>query len=321
MPLDLTDSPPSSSIPPSTTTTTTLPLSEVSQFAKTGHTPLGISPLTPSSPPTDEIRPLRSPSMPSMRTAQPPAIRSQTGPISLLPAASLRSASDGNQPFLPNSASSPIMSKRTHLVREIATTERAYARDLGLIRDAFIRLRPVSQLSLDDSSPGYVSDASRRSSTHQAESFHTQAGTSTTTYNSVDMKSNSGYEKRLSAHERKLSAPSFETWTATSTHLPLTPGDTRNGPYGYFNTASASSASISSRKTSARSQGIQAKPLLPNDIKAVFLNLEQLAILSEELANGFEAAMKDDAASIGREGDVGEDRLGQVFADLVSVCC
>ena len=63
------------------------------------------------------------------------------------------------------------------------------------------------------------------------------------------------------------------------------------------------------------------KPLSPADLRAVFLNLDQLAQAAEELATAFESAMGDDdggGAGNKREGDVGNDRLGDVFTIMVS---
>jgi hypothetical protein len=62
------------------------------------------------------------------------------------------------------------------------------------------------------------------------------------------------------------------------------------------------------------------KPLSPADVRNVFLNLDQLAAAAEELANAMEAAMGDDTASpVGRDGEAGNDRLGEVFVNMVSL--
>lgn len=61
------------------------------------------------------------------------------------------------------------------------------------------------------------------------------------------------------------------------------------------------------------------KPLSPADVKAVFLNIDQLASGAEEMARAFEAAMGEEEAGPGsaREGESGSDKLGEVFTTLV----
>lgn len=62
------------------------------------------------------------------------------------------------------------------------------------------------------------------------------------------------------------------------------------------------------------------KPLSPADVRNVFLNLDQLAGAAEEMANAMEAAMGDiTPPTVGRDGETGNDRLGEVFVNLVSV--
>lgn len=58
------------------------------------------------------------------------------------------------------------------------------------------------------------------------------------------------------------------------------------------------------------------KPLSPADIKVVFLNLDQLAAVAEELATKFEEAVGEEEEE-GRDGEGGSDRMGQVFVSMV----
>jgi hypothetical protein len=61
------------------------------------------------------------------------------------------------------------------------------------------------------------------------------------------------------------------------------------------------------------------KALSPADVKTVFLNLDQLAVAAEEMANAMDQALGDEAATppLGREGEYGSDRLGETFSTMV----
>lgn len=48
----------------------------------------------------------------------------------------------------------------------------------------------------------------------------------------------------------------------------------------------------------------------------VFLNLDQLAAVAEELATKFEEAVGEEEEE-GRDGEGGSDRMGQVFVSMV----
>ena len=58
------------------------------------------------------------------------------------------------------------------------------------------------------------------------------------------------------------------------------------------------------------------------DTRSVFLNIDQLAAVTDELATAFRGAMgEEEETSPGvasREGEGGTDRLGEVFISLVS---
>ncbi|OCF36003.1 hypothetical protein I316_02498 [Kwoniella heveanensis BCC8398] len=225
------------------------------QEATIGHAPL---------PSNEHREPLKSPSLPMIRGED------------LLPAATLRSSTDPMRPLLPSSPSI-VLSKRTHLINEIATSERNYAKDLALVRDAYMYrfIRPMSTHS-----SGENTDASRRSSTY--------------TYQTAETKRSSGHE----------------SWV-----LPKSPSE--GFSFGHFPNGSSSSSfgtpqpSIK-QKTMAPPVG---KPLSPADLKAVFLNLDQLANAADDLATAFEQAMGEQ--QIGREGDDGTDRLGHAFVKMI----
>ncbi|WWD20923.1 hypothetical protein CI109_105401 [Kwoniella shandongensis] len=300
--------------PPSDTpdTATTFGSSVASGDAATSHPPV-----TP--PPNTEGRkePSKSPSMPILRnkstSSKTPAdgpsssrLRSPTEPMgALLPPATLRSTDNQGgslRPLLPNSPSI-VMSKRSHLIREIATTERAYAKDLALIRDAYMYrfLRPASRHSTatngDSSiSPGNISDSSRPSSVY--------------TYQTAETKRSSGYD-----------SPGLAVgMNGSTTPLPKSPSDSYN--LGYFANSSSSFQVISqpSRKGSRSSMPPPVgRPISPADMKTVFMNIDQLASVSDELATAFEKAMGDEEtglSAIARDGEAGTDRLGQTFVTM-----
>jgi hypothetical protein len=66
----------------------------------------------------------------------------------------------------------------------------------------------------------------------------------------------------------------------------------------------------------ARATGV-GRPLSPADVKAVFLNLAQLAVLSDELATGFERALGQLDSEIGSPVETGADCLGEMFCETV----
>ncbi|ORY26806.1 hypothetical protein BCR39DRAFT_589529 [Naematelia encephala] len=276
-------------------------------------------PVTPSSSEAHlhpEGKPMRSPSMPNMSPATPnkaarllgidrsPAVsggmaRNVTEPSPLLPPVLARSPTTPNMlTRSPTGVSS--MSKRVHLIREIANTERAYANDLALVRDAFLprQSRRASQHSLSESvtSPGITSDVSRRSSTY--------------TYQTAETKRSSGIETGSS-------------WTIGGT-TPITPYKEGNvdGYFSQLNTPTMSpSMSVSPRQSTVSlvaNVTPRGKALSSADVKAVFLNLSDLAALAEELACAFEEALGDDSSpQDGMSGDGGNDRLGEAFVDMI----
>jgi hypothetical protein len=61
------------------------------------------------------------------------------------------------------------------------------------------------------------------------------------------------------------------------------------------------------------------RALSPADIRTVFLNLDQLAMAAEEMANAMDKALGEESGQgkLGRDGESGSDRLGEVFVTLV----
>ncbi|WWD07212.1 hypothetical protein V865_005309 [Kwoniella europaea PYCC6329] len=270
----------------------------------------------PSSPISNDHRePAKSPSMPILREGKiAHHIHTPEIPLSpaLLSSPNVRHSGTTEttlRPLLPTSPSI-VMSKRTHLIREVASSERAYAKDLALVRDAYMYrfLRPASQYSTNGDSSISPSDVSRRSSVY--------------TYQTAETKRSSGHDS--------------PNWifpaNGSSTPLPKSPSDGYN--LGYFPNSAAGSSnssfsmtpqpSLRNHKRSSSSMPSMAppvgKPLSPADLKTVFLNLDQLASAADELATAFEQAMGEEdtgLAAMVRDGEAGNDRLGQAFVSMI----
>lgn len=58
----------------------------------------------------------------------------------------------------------------------------------------------------------------------------------------------------------------------------------------------------------------------PADIRTVFLNLDQLAMAAEEMANAMDRALSEGSGQpkVGRDGESGTDKLGETFVTMVS---
>lgn len=239
--------------------------------------------------------------------------RSQTTPM---PLGSLLSGSNGGGKAAASGhgrtvsiPTSPVTnaSKRSHLVREIVTTERSYANDLALVRDAYLMryIRPGSQVSTVDSTAA-PSETSRRSSIY--------------TYQTAETKRSSGHDlgllvpqQKSPAYELGAGGNSYMTASASNSSLAGLAHTHGHGQAGSSRTASGSSLAGSMAPPIG-------KPLSPADVRTVFLNLDQLAAAAEEMATAFEGAMGSDASpAVGREGEAGNDRLGEVFVSFVRV--
>ncbi|OCF78769.1 hypothetical protein I204_00713 [Kwoniella mangroviensis CBS 8886] len=270
----------------------------------------------PSSPLSNDHRePVKSPSMPILREGKiahhihAPEIPSSPALLSSPNVRHSGTIETTLRPLLPTSPSI-VMSKRSHLIREIASSERAYAKDLALVRDAYMYrfLRPASQYSTNGDSSISPSDVSRRSSVY--------------TYQTAETKRSSGHDS--------------PNWifpaNGSSTPLPKSPSDGYN--LGYFPNSAAGSSnssfsmtpqpSLKNHKRSSSNMPSMAppvgKPLSPADLKTVFLNLDQLASAADELATVFEQAMGEDdtgLAAMMRDDEAGNDRLGQAFVSMI----
>ena len=322
---------PTPSITPTTATTT----SSASHDVDAGHSPLS---------------PARSPSMPVMNTAvetprkaakvlglnvnneqstprqkpSPAMTRSQSTP--LVPALHPTTYPNGLSPDPgqgfglgnPNIT----LSKRAHLIREIVSTECSYANDLALIRDAYLTryIRPTSLASTNDSTAPASSETSRRSSVY--------------TYQTAETKRSSGLDLPL-LPESKSPAGEYPSSTSltpqggTQGYFPPGAGAGLGGMVSSMSTSSlavAGGAGTPSMRTASGSSSIGSmappigKPLSPADVRNVFLNLDQLAIAAEEMANAMKAGMGDGNTGqmVGRDGETGNDSLGEVFVNLVS---
>lgn len=259
----------------------------------------------------------------------PGMTRSQTTPLAaLLPHHMTTAYPNGLSPDPGLGPSNPAVniSKRAHLVREIVSTERSYANDLALIRDAYLSryLRPTSQVSTNDSAVAAGSETSRRSSIY--------------TYQTAETKRSSGVDLPLLPPSKSPGAE-YPSSTSLTLHggahgyFPVTsgsgPGPGLGGMVTSMSTSSlavAGAGGVSSMRNTSVSSSIGSmgppvgKPLSPADVRNVFLNLDQLAGASEEMANAMEAAMGDiTPPRVGRDGETGNDRLGEVFVNLVSL--
>lgn len=140
--------------------------------------------------------------------------RSRTGPVStggLQPAPQLASRPQSmlvsSTSSAPGSASSPGLSRRAHLIREIAHTERSHATDLALIRDAYLGHlhRPSSQHS--QGTAGSASIATSFGDTTYGEGSSTTTTPTTPAHESRHSRRSSSYGipeegKRVSGYEK-----------------------------------------------------------------------------------------------------------------------
>ncbi|KAK4689656.1 hypothetical protein P7C73_g456, partial [Tremellales sp. Uapishka_1] len=226
-------------------------------------------------------------------TELPLVARAQTEPYALLPAPAL----DSRPPL--STSPSITLSKRSHLIREIVDTERAYANDLALIRDAYIFrfMRPGS----GHSTLGAESDFSRRSSIF--------------TYQTAETKRSSGHESFGNGSPSAIGKSTSELNVGVTQYAsPAEMSSTNLGGTPQPSPRNVSGAS------STKTPPAGGKPLAQMDVKAVFLNLEQLASFSEDLATELEKAMGEEEAgpgAVSRDGEAGTDRIGEVFVSVL----
>lgn len=199
------------------------------------------------------------------------------------------------------------LSKRAHLIKEICTTERAYAKDLALVRDAYLyRLRPSSLHSSVSTTRtnGQLSPGSRTSTF--------TVDTAATSQTSFFMDPSGKTPPPLPTPPSDKVPPNF----MVSSRPPSIYGATSLVPNSSIN----STQSSPSWTTRARSSSKSGSPPSALDIKAIFLNLEQLAAFADELATAFEQAAGDgsgrEPVTVGQDAEE-TDSLGAVFLDAV----
>lgn len=215
-----------------------------------------------------------------------------------------------SQVSLPNT---PRLSKRAHLIQEICMTERSYARDLELVRDAYLyRIRPVSQQSNVSSqlSPGGLSTTSK---------------TSVFTFETAETSSTSLQDNPIYVGEK----------SGGFTDTPVSEKNDEDKTVEY------PEARIPLRTTSTsvipKDKGFSLPPVPPRamtgdvfgalsatDTKTIFINIEQLASFSHELAETFDRMSGDgtgrevDFPEEGGKTDIETDALGEAFLAVVS---
>lgn len=327
---------------------------------------LPATPHTPKTPKTPQ-RPgqghptMRSPSMPQIgpnraqngkaveieaALGSPGFVRSNTGPVGTglqPPIVSPRPHAASSRPQSMLVASTPVtrspspqhMSRRAHLVREIAHTERTHANDLALIRDAYIGqfFRPDSGVHGSEAStpPMDSSRHSRRSSTYGSPME--ELGRRTSAHQGDSGLRTSGYQadgppRRTGGHERRTSGADSgwsNTWNGIMSPVIKSPrdggGSTVDLTYPASGAASSSTSLLASPKvpsTPSSMNGVarvgMVRPLSPADVKTIFLNIGTMAAVSDTLATELEAALgnpEDEYSTPGGEG--GSDRLGEAF--------
>lgn len=340
-----------------------------------------LSPRTPTTPARPQhaqqnTAPPRSPSMPTLvRKESPASVASQTTTEShdhLVPRPRMRgpgpdgrSNTTGHSPRpqsmvitgspLP-SPISPSLSRRAHLIREIAHTERTHANDLALITDAYVGrvLRTDSGLSSQGSTAVEAdSNASTPgASTPGVEAVQPQRGHARRPSYGLAADEHGRVEGKRHHQERRMSGQDSawaQAWSGLMSPVLKSPKEREGHHQGngsmdgmYQSSAGGSSSSFqmvtppvqspanSSAPASAstnngftRLGGIMnpqsGKPLSSWDIKAVFLNINELAYISDELAKEFDQAIGDADSDSGTPGvDSVGDRLGEVFMKMVS---
>ncbi|TYJ57289.1 hypothetical protein B9479_002022 [Cryptococcus floricola] len=267
---------------------------------------------TPLASIPQERSPAKSPSLPILRDPSFPTIATPTGAATGMGKKRAETSKEPLSSLL--SGTQSAKSKRSHVLKEIAESERAYAKDLALVRDAF--MMPLN-LQIGGARPDSM--VSFSSSTSSGGSL--TPGTPSTT-------ARPGHSKRSSIYTYQTAETSRSSTTSaggppSATSIPKSPSEGFN--MGYFSNNAKSRESLVSSNTpnqAIRTSGIMAppvgKPLSPADIKAVFLNLDHLAAVADELATSFEEALGREEEGAGkREGEKGDDRLGQVFVAMV----
>lgn len=225
----------------------------------------------------------------------------------------------------PNLSPAPITSKRAHLLHEISTTERSYAQDLGLVRDAYLfRIRPTS---VTESTTGGESSTTQVTSTGSNRSSMVTYDTART---SVEGTDDGRADRKSKISTNSAEQPFLGNEPAGNSAISLSGTSERssmNTPNMtiYSNISNSSSANFappSPRPVTVISQNsfgsnnrpstpIIQCPLSPADIRAVFLNLESVATLAHEFASLLETACSPAAE------EAGSDMIGEIFLTMV----
>lgn len=283
----------------------------------------------PPTPPSASSKPRLEPRSPVspidiVRANQVVRDRSRSNTSSPLVPMSARET-EQSRPPLPRSPSTSLPSRRAHLIHEICTTEQSYASEMALVRDAYMLrfIRPASQHSHATTnagdvanSPGAFSDRSRRSSTFTYETADTR-GTSV-----VDLSILNGnglYPLIKSPSGLDVTSPSGASGSSSYFTSPM--ASTPSGSTGTLLTPQFSPRTSSLPPSAWNPRSSSGTHLSSNDVRAVFLNLEQIAAFADELAATFEAAAGEELGgpgAVAREGEGGTDTLGQAF--LAAVC-
>lgn len=223
----------------------------------------------------------------------------------------------------------PITSKRAHLLHEISSTERAYATDLGLVRDAYLfRLRPTSQTDSTNTTDGNTTQPTATSSNRSSMATYDTGRTSVegTDDGRADRKSklSTGSTDRVSlgndstGHSTSSLAGTGDEPLKSSAHsVAPSLGGMSASPSSYFPPPSPRPVTMVSQNSFGSGNGsatpsMAQSPLSPADIRAVFLNLESVAALAHEFAT-----LLEQAGSPASE-EAGKDMIGEIFLTMVS---
>lgn len=236
-----------------------------------------------------------------------PPVPSPAPPAS--PAHALAHARSSSQPLASSAPDKPLptpTSKRAHLLHEIHSTERSYAQDLALVRDAYIhRLRPTpttsSRNSMVNTDSTLLDDqglAGDRKSNLPDRTGKTSAPGNLSL----------GFASAGASHSSLL--PPFSPEGARS---PLTASDaasiTSNSYFSSYGTVSSPRSALSPGSHFVGvSGGMAVGPLSAGDARAVFLNVEAIATLAEEFASVLEKMAAQPQ---------GEDMMGEAFLTMV----
>ncbi|KZT50921.1 hypothetical protein CALCODRAFT_162013 [Calocera cornea HHB12733] len=217
-----------------------------------------------------------------------------SSPLSLSAAAFGPTSASGSTTSLSPSIAASVAgssgtTKRTHALRELLDTERAYASDLALVRDVYVRL------ARDPMDPFAAAPLPTGPPTPKAKPLKNRGRAST----GGRPKTSSGMPTTP-----PIGSPPFTSRSTSSSTLSpasLLPSLKRK-------TSSPSLARQSTMPTTPRPRHKQ--PLSDQDVTAIFLNIEKLATLSEELCRLLHVAIHGDPAQEGHA-------IGAIMLDYI----